>query len=56
MAQQYEVVAGAGVPGVWSGPLHAVQGTSLMLYECAACGAIVRDQARHDGWHDAHDH
>jgi hypothetical protein len=55
MAQQYELIAGANVPGtVWRGNLQAAQGSGYFLYECAGCGAVVRDQARHDAWHDAH--
>jgi hypothetical protein len=51
MTQQYELIAGAGTPGVWSGELHAAQGSAFMLFECSTCAAIVRDKARHDAWH-----
>jgi hypothetical protein len=54
MTQQYDLVAGSGIPGAWSGALYAAQGSAFMLYECAACAAIVRDTTRHDTWHDAH--
>jgi hypothetical protein len=54
MAQQYELIAGAGTPGVWRGQVYAAPNTAFMLFECAACAAIVRDKSRHDAWHDAH--
>ena len=54
MAQDYQLIAGAGTPGVWSGQLFAAHGIAFMLYECSACAAIVRDQARHDTWHEGH--
>lgn len=54
MPQEYDPVAGTRMPGVvWSGNVHAAQGPGFVLYECSACAAIVRDQARHDAWHDA---
>jgi hypothetical protein len=53
--QQYELIGGANIPGTaWRGNLQAAQGPGYMLYECSACAAIVRDQVRHDSWHDAH--
>ncbi len=27
-------------------------GASLVVLQCATCGALVVDQARHDAWHD----
>jgi hypothetical protein len=53
MTQQYELIAGVNIPGtMWMGNLQGAVGPGYMLYECAACAAIVRDQTRHDTWHD----
>jgi hypothetical protein len=53
MTQQYELIAGVNIPGtMWRGNLQGALGPGYMLYECSACAAIVRDQARHDTWHE----